>query len=250
MAKTNIILQEGFMSNQELADFFGITKKTYCNFVQSYLEKLATCADFERVRGGVLIKKVIFEQYEKNTEAKKIDDKYFNEEIKRCIKEQGGFASVAGIAKKAQLEEDYKDLTLRQVEKRMSDAGKRNYGAFGDTDGGTMGVRDREWAIKLDGMNAYRPLTTEEREIFLEITSIFYTKAPEKILEKRKLEQRLRNGEIDKDKYFELVDLYELDMFPSILGAFMQKTGYQIVLASKYEIIENWKQIKKEKAIK
>lgn len=235
------------MSTQELADWFGVAKKTYTNTTSKYLERLETCATFDRVRGGVIIKEIIFEKYEKNAEQKRADDKYFNNQIRQCIKTQDGFASIAGIAKKAQAEEeDYKVLSFKQVEKRMSEAGRRNYGAFGSAAGGTMGTRDREWAIKLDGINAYRELDPEEKKLFMEITSIYYTKASDKVLQKRKLEQKLRNGEIDKDKYFELIDLYELDLFPNILGAFLEKTGYQIVLASKYEIIKNWRELRPE----
>lgn len=238
-----VTLKKGFMSNQDLADWFGVKKRSYENAASRYLEKLSECATFKRVRGGVEIQEIIFEVYEKNAAQKRADDKYFNAQIRKCIKEQEGFASIAGIAKKAKLEEEeYKVLSIQQVEKRMSDAGKRNYGAFGDGKGGAIGMRDREWAIKLEGINKYRNLTPEEREIFLEITSIYYTKAPDKIVEKRKLEQKLRNGEIDKDRYFELIDLYQLDLFPDILGAFFERTGYKIVLASQYEIIQNWEE--------
>ena len=60
------LLKMGKMETQEIADWFGVTKKTYTNSTSKYLEKLKEYAEFERVRGGVIIKKIYFSEYIKN----------------------------------------------------------------------------------------------------------------------------------------------------------------------------------------
>ena len=46
----------------------------------------------------------------------------------------------------------------------------------------------------------------------------------------------MRKREIEVEEYFEKIDEEELDTFPQVLMEFKAKTGYQIVLASKYQI--------------
>ena len=221
----------GKMTSKELAEWMGISYATFRHNSEKRLEYLKHFADFEKVHGGVVIKEIYIEEFIKNISD---DDAFFNNEIDRCIQEQSGLASITGIAKIASQKEEYKEYSENHIKKRMASAGKRNYGKFGDVVGGVKGVREREWAIKIDNYNHYRPLSEEEREIFLEITSAFYTAAPEKLIEKKKLEEQLRNDEISKDEYFRKIDLYELDLFGDIMFEFKRRTGFQITLATQY----------------
>lgn len=232
------ILKHGKMENQEIAEWFGVTKKTYTNSSPRYLEKLKEYADFERMRGGVIIKKIYFSEYIKNYNFKDAD--YFNKEIERCNKEQDCLASISGIARKAHQEiEELNFLTERQLERRFSDVASTHYGEYGDLKGGITGVREREWAIKLDDYNGYRSLTEDEWKLFVEITGRLYSTEAEKIIKKKKLEKQLRKREIGVDEYFEKIDEQGLDSFPQVLAEFKAKTGFQIVLASKY-LIKAW----------
>lgn len=224
-------LKIGKMTSKELAEWMGIKYPTYRKNIKERLEYLKHFAEFEEVYGGVMITKIYIDEFVKNISN---DDTFFNNEIDRCVKEQEGFASISGIANKAKKEEEYKNLSESQIKRRMSSAGKRNYGKFGDFEGGIKGIREREWAIKIDDYNHYRPLTEEEYKIFLEITSAFYTSAPEKLIEKKKLEEQLRNDEISKERYFELVDMYGLDSFSEIYTEFTKRTGQIISLATQY----------------
>ena len=229
------LLKMGKMDTQEIADWFGIAKKTYTNSIPRYLEKLKDYADFERVRGGVIIKKIYFSEYIKNYNFKDAD--YFNQEIERCDREQEGLASISGIARKARQEiEELNLLTERQLRRRFSDVALAHYGEYGSIEGGVTGIREREWAIKLDDYNGYRSLTKDEWELFVEITGRLYSTEAEKIIKKKKLEKRLRKREIEVEEYFEKIDEEGLDTFPQVLMEFKAKTGYQIVLASKYQI--------------
>lgn len=228
-------LKMGKMENQEIADWFGVTKKTYTNAVPRYLEKLKEYADFERVRGGVVIQRIYFSEYIKNYNFKDAD--YFNQEVTRCNRNQNGLASISGIARKARQEiEELNLLTERQLEKRFSDVALIHYGEYGSVEGGITGVREREWAIKLDDYNGYRSLTESEWKLFVEITGRLYSTEAEKIIKKKKLEKQLRKREIEIEEYFEKIDEQGLDSFPQVLFEFKAQTGLQIVLASKYQI--------------
>lgn len=235
-------LKIGKMTSKELAEWMGIKYPTYRKNIKGRLEYLKHFAEFEEIYGGVIITKIYIEEFVKNISD---DDTFFNNEIDRCVKEQEGFASLAGIANIAKKEEEYKDLSDSQIRRRMSSAGKRNYGKYGDPIGGMKGIREREWAIKIDDYNHYRPLSEEEYNTFLEITSAFYTSDPEKIIEKKKLEEQLRDDEITKERYFELIDAYELDHFSGIYAEFAKRTGKQISLATQYTN-RAWEEIKNE----
>ena len=228
-------LKMGIMKNEELAAWFGIALGTYRNNAKVYLEKLKKYADFERIRGGVNITKIHLNKYIKNYDVR--DAAYFNQEIERCNREQDGLASISGIARKVKKEmEELNLLTERQLERRFSDVALIHYGEYGSVEGGITGVREREWAIKLDDYNGYRSLTEDEWKLFVEITGRLYSTEAEKIIKKKKLEKQLRKREIEVEEYFEKIDEQGLDTFPQVLMEFKAKTGYQIVLASKYQI--------------
>ena len=228
-------LKMGIMKNEELAAWFGIALGTYKNNARGYLEKLQKYADFERIRGGVNITNIRLNKYIKNYDVR--DAAYFNKEIERCNKEQDGLASIAGIARKVKKEmEELNSLTERQLRRRFSDVALVHYGEYGSIEGGVTGIREREWAIKLDDYNGYRSLTEDEWKLFVEITGRLYSTEAEKVIKKKKLEKQLRKREIEVEEYFEKIDEEGLDTFPQVLMEFKAKTGYQIVLASKYQI--------------
>lgn len=228
-------LKLGKMTTQEIADWFNISKKTFTNSAQKYLDILKSYADFKRVYGGVDISVIRFDTYVKGYN--QYDDGYFNKEIERCVKEQKGLASISGIANRAKRDvPEYKDYADSSITYRMSKAASRNYGKCGSSEGGLTGIREREWAIKLSDYNDYRPLTEEEYKIFISITGDYHKKNPEKVLEKSKLEMQLKDREIDIEEYFSLIDVCELDLFPQIILEFEARTGFKIVLATEYQI--------------
>lgn len=58
-------LKLGFMSNQELADWFGICKKSYENKRLAKLKELENFAVFQPIRGGVNISEILIPEYSK-----------------------------------------------------------------------------------------------------------------------------------------------------------------------------------------
>ena len=234
------LLHLGKMTNEEMANWFGVTKATYTNSVVRYLKKLENYAKFERVRGGVDVIEIYYSEYIKNYNF--ADGEYFNKEIERCAKEQDCLASISGIARKAKRDiKEFELLSNSQIERRFSDVALTHYGEYGDLKGGLTGTREREWAIKVGDYNEYRALSAEEYNLFIEIASVFYSKDAEKLIQKKKLENQLKEGEIDVKSYFDKIDYYNLDSFPDILAEFKTRTGLSIVLASKY-LIKAWNQ--------
>lgn len=237
-------LHEGKMTTKELAEWFGVGVRSYTNKASTYyLPKLEMFAKFEKVYGGVIIHEIYYDTYDKSIG---LDDEYFNKEIQRSSQENGGLASISGIALKAKKDEErYKDLSFSQVKRRMSAAGQRQYGKFGHLEGGISGKRTREWAVKLGEYNEYRPLTAEEKEYFIKLTESHYSNAGEQILLKQKFENQLQNREITVEEYFTLIENNKLDFFSAIIQNFLLKFGLQIVLATEYEL-RGWAMLSEE----
>lgn len=59
-------LHLGKMNNQELADWFGITKKSFQNNKTNKLKILEAYADFDIIYGGVIINSIVFNEYSKS----------------------------------------------------------------------------------------------------------------------------------------------------------------------------------------
>lgn len=240
-----MVLKEGKMTTAEIAEWFGVKKKSYTSNTDKYLSKLHLFAEFEKIYGGVIIKKILYDTYDKGIG---FDDEYFNKEVVRCVKEQQGLATISGISRKARVEEKrYKELSYSQVERRMSAAGERQFGKYGNANGGISGQRNRIWAIKVDNINTYRLFTEEEKAFFVRLIKTKYTSAPDDALMlKLKLEEQLRNKEISSEEYFALLDLHDLNFFSAIIQTFKDLTGYQIVLATEYEM-RAWENAPEEK---
>ena len=76
-------LRIGIMKNKELAEWFGITLKSFTNARKSKLEELTNFATFDVIRGGVDIKEVIRPTYIREIKKKQnLINEVFEEEWK------------------------------------------------------------------------------------------------------------------------------------------------------------------------
>ena len=146
-------LKLGKMTTQEIADWFNISKKTFTNSAQKYLDILKSYADFKRVYGGVDISVIRFDTYVKGYN--QYDDGYFNKEIERCVKEQKGLASISGIANRAKRDvpeyKDYRPLTEEEYKIFISITGdyhKKNPEKVLEKSKLEMQLKDREIDIE------------------------------------------------------------------------------------------------------
>lgn len=77
-------LHEGFMSNQELANWFGITENGFSKRKSKILPRLSDYCDYETVRGGAMISNIKLPTYVKNRNFKIVYDNY-----RECWSEDG-----------------------------------------------------------------------------------------------------------------------------------------------------------------
>lgn len=228
-------LKLGKMSSKEIAAWFNIKPTTYSHNIALYLDKLDNYCDFEKIYGGVIIKEIYEPVYDKNTNFS--DEQICTEEIKRCVTEQNGLATIIGMANKAIKEG--KMTNQRTARRRISKAATSLFGSAKElTSEGKIGTREQVWGIKLDNYNHYRDFTEEERKRFDDILVSFYTSEPEKIKKEALLVEQLRSKELDTDEFFEQKDRLGLNSFYDCIHQFYLETGNIISRCSKYEIIE------------
>lgn len=69
-------LHEGFMSNQELANWFEITENGFSKRKSKILPRLSDYCDYKAVRGGAMISNIKLSTYVKNKNFKIVYDNY------------------------------------------------------------------------------------------------------------------------------------------------------------------------------
>lgn len=236
-----MILQLGFMDGAEVATWFGIKYKTYTDHRKAYLQKLESFAKFTPVRGGVNIEEIYIEEYIKNFNPKGDDVLY----LKAIQEAPDHLTSISGIVAKLVMEPEFKGISPRTLEGRISKAGVRTFGITGDPKSrGLCGSRDYIWAIKLyDRPNHYRRMTDEENEIYTQLISAYCLGEPEKISRAALLEDAFLHSEsMTKEEYFELKTELGLDYFTEIMTQFKHKTGLQLARATLHEIDAEYKE--------
>lgn len=244
--------RERKVSSSQLADWFGITYGTYRRQKKKRLEELKGFCDYEEVYGGVIIKKVYFDEYYKyqddeNRVLKVINDKYFNMDGQGTAYDE--LNSISGIAKvlQKQYPKDYGNKTFGTIERRVSRVMKKCFGVITRENPlaqGGIGVREYVWAVKLEGDNNYRYKTREEDELFKEIIKAAYAEnAKERIEEEELLKDAMRER-ISLGEEVSFADYedarrrgkYYVDFKSEVLDVFKEKTSYLLVRATRYEV--------------
>ena len=151
-------LKLGKMTSKELAKWFGRSYNTYKNKIDYYLDILSEYCDFEKIYGGVDIKEIYIEEYDKEIrpKAKRV---YLKEVERTC-----GLMTLSGLSRRSVAEGQFENS--RQGYYLFKKVG---YCLFGDPNGlneekGSVGSRQYVWAVKLDDLDNYRYMTDEEQE--------------------------------------------------------------------------------------
>lgn len=218
-------LKTGIMTNQELADWFGIKEKSFRTTRQKKLEELKEYAVFEDMRGKVNIKKIIKKQYTKGSR----DFKLIKEKTKEQWNENGIDTCrlvAKKIAKKYKQELKVSDNTLYNytcISKREL-WGK----AFGA--GGEIGYCVSEICKVINEICI--ELTEEENKIKKALLKKYFGSADEKVLYVKDL---VDNEEITKEESWELLeDIMNLDSNYWFFKCELQeKIGCKITTATK-----------------
>lgn len=228
-------LRLGKMTSRELANWFNISYNSYKNHIAKFLDQLDVYCEFEKIYGGIIIKEIFIEDYDKNLLQR--DKELYLKEIKNCIESQSGLSSVAGMSRKYVQEGAYSNIST--ANKRLTKAGTTLFGVTKDLIScGEIGKREYIWAIKINNYNKYRLMTPEEEEIFNNLITTYYNSDPDKVKKVKLLERALRKKEITSDEYFEQIDMYQLDTFSECLYRFKEKTGKTIARCSRHELEE------------
>lgn len=226
-------LKLGEMTNEELAQWFGTTSKN--NFQKHktrFLEKLQSFAVFTPKRGGVDITEIIIPEYVKNLD----DDVRTYKEIVET--QPNHLTSISKIVSDLQCTKEYQNISSSTLQKRMTVAGKKAFGITSEKDSrGIYGSREYVWCIKLySGPQHYRFLTEEEKKIFDELTSSYYAENTDKVQQAALLDNAFAKTDMTKEEYLSKKELLGLNLFSNVIYHFKDKTGLQIVRATRHEI--------------
>lgn len=250
--KKLIVNSKKKVPTKELADWFGIAYKTYCNQREKRLEELKGFCDYDEVYGGIIIKEVYFDEYYKyqddeNRVLKVINDKYFNMDGQGVAYDE--LNSISGIAKilQEQYPKDYGNKTFRVIERRVSRVMKKCFGTITRENPlaqGNIGVREYVWAVKLEGNNNYRYKTREEDDLFREIIKAAYAENAKERIEEEELLKDVMRERISLGEEVSFADYedarrrgkYYVDFKSEVLDVFKEKTSCLLVRATRYEV--------------
>ena len=228
-----MLLHLGKMTGQELADWFGITLKSYQNGRKNYLEKLEDFCEFNEGRGYVEIIDIYYAEYIKNLDN---DARIYLTVVKQS---RDHLCSISGIAEVLLNMPEFANCSYETLRKRMRKAGIKAFGVTKDEDSrGFYGSREYVWAIKLyDAPNHYRHFTPDEEKRFDEIISGFYTTQPERVKKMALLEKVFQDDDsMTKEEYFQKKAALNLDVFFDVIQLFKKETGLQVVHATAHDI--------------
>lgn len=223
-----MLLKLGKMSSRELADWFNISYGTYRKVKAQRLETLSDYCDFEEIYGGVIIKEIYIDTYDKDLN-KRIDKMVLQE-----IKETNGLMSISGMAKK---------LSLSTYEERLANKSRANlFGQFSKENPimaeGKFGFRKAVWAIKINDIDAYRKLSEDERIIWRQVLDQFYNKKldEEEVLLKVSIAEYCLAQKKTLEEYTQMLNDYGFNFFGLAVSKFKDQTGLQIVHISEHEL--------------
>lgn len=229
------MLQEGIWSNKDLAEWFGITEKTFSNNKKKKLEELKNYARFRIEKRMVVIEEVYKETYEKKK------SKNF-ELVKNSLVElwcPNNLDTCKNVTKKLSMKYSKKELPLEESSLYNYTRASREE-LFGKPlkkdDRGTLGKCEYEWVKEVDDeTNTYEPLTDEERQIFQSLMRKYFGSIEEKTLI---IEASIKNGEITKEEawevYEELTNMNDKS-FVDFLYEAGELIGCKIVRATRIE---------------
>ena len=228
------MLKLGKMTSRELAAWLGISYNSYKNNIPKYLKIIEDYCEYEKVYGGIIVKEIYIDTYDKTMSFK--DDDLYLKEIEQCIEKQNGLATIAGMSRKYVEEGAYDNESTAR--KRLTRSGKRLFGEIKDKlqGEGVIGIREYVWAIKVGDYNQYRLMTQEEEEILDKIIQSCYMIEPYKIKQAGLLDDMLRKNEIKVEEYFSERDRLDLNGFTDCLFQFYGETGERLVRTTRHEL--------------
>lgn len=213
-------LRLGFMSNKELALWFGMSITTITKKKAIYLAKLVEYCDFKPVYGGIEVKTIYKSFYCKNKNYQIVDDNF------DTTWDPSGLDTCSNVA--AQIYSAHKEeLTVKETttyahvrQARNERYGKPMVGT------GRKGTCEYVWCKKENGKPVF--LTPEEEALKRKLLSQCFAGADEKAV---MIQNMIKSGEITKEEawqyYSDIMDLP--NNYEGFLREFLQATGIQLI---------------------
>lgn len=227
------ILTVGEKTNKELAEWMGISPKTFNNNKAKQLEKLKYFANFHLENKKVVIDEVF-------------DPVYNKDKTRTCVQignlvpelwNDSNFDTLVNIVNKVQdyYEENDPDNKITKLSKNtirlyLGQGRNQFYGSPIRQNGGSLGSCCLKWCMELENTEKYRDyrfFTPAEEEIKRQVYRKYYGNADDQMLG---LKLGYRSGEITKDELAEYFkgDEEEDDKYLEFIGELREKLGANV----------------------
>lgn len=173
----DIILTEGEWTNEQLANFFGITSRSFKNVRAKKLKILQDYAEFEILRGKINITKVI-EAVPYCSKRKQIEN--IVKELLLKLWAKNGFDTISNVVDLAKDDPRLKDVNYNTLYYYMRKIHLELFGSPKKRNGGTKGLCYFKWGKRsLERFKQPEYFTPEEEEYFNYLISKAYDRSPE-----------------------------------------------------------------------
>lgn len=225
------------MRTEEIAKWFGIQYGTFRKNPNKYLEQLNNYCVYEKIYGGIIIKEIFVETYDKDLNIK-IDKAYI-----KALNSHNNIISIIGTAEETNLSAYL--LTKSRNFLFGKEARNKDENAKG-----LLGYREMLWVIKLKGANNYRKLTKEEEELFDNLIEQTYSKLDVKVIKAGALllEYCAKQG-LSAQEYKDISEKQGLNFFVSVINKFKKLTGFQLAPGTEHTLIQDFEEILSEKQL-
>lgn len=216
------------MTGQELAEWLGITYNTYKNKIDYHQAKLKDYCEYEKIRGGVVIKEIYISKYNKNLKAEQ------TRTYLTALHNHDNLITLTGLENTTGLS----TYNSRKVRNHLFGDKPRNIDPAAR---GVIGWRERIWAIKL-GENQYRKFTDQEQELFNTLIKQDYIGklTPEVVQAQQLILNCCVKEGYSAEEYQNLITERGYNFFDDVIDKFKTLTGYWIGSPTEHMIDQEW----------
>lgn len=215
-------LKKGQISNDELADWFMVSKNSLSKNKSRYLKKLEEYCDFTPYQGGVKVHKIYKPSYVKNKNLQVVREEF------DTSWDESGLDTCIRVASDIQ-EKRYEDLTvqLNTTARHVSQIRNEKYGKPFSEEGGPQG-HCIYILCKKDESGRLVLLSEEEEQIKKRLLKKWLGDADEKTLLVKELVSKGELAEEEAWSYYN--DIINLpNAYMGFMGDFKHETGVQLI---------------------